>query len=139
MAVLHGDVSKVYEVLTKGYAISPVQTASMDVTSDNIAGTSYQTYYAVNLPGQTYKNGYMKKISVTCNNTATLMEAYLSVRVVATGVTTVLWQSFFVNNGEWDLNDIRILDTNEYLITLGNYVEWIVHLTVIIIYIAVLR
>ena len=121
MTHIRGSISKVKEVLTKGYKISAVQTASIDVTSVNVAGTSYQTYSVINIPGSTYKNGYMKKISITCNDSTVLNEAYLTVRDVATGVTAVFWRAFFYVNGEWELNDASIFDTEEYLITLGNY------------------
>ena len=121
MTHIRGSISKVKEVLTKGYKISAVQTPSMDVTSDTIAGLTAMTYYVINIPGSTYKNGYMKKISVTCNDNANLMGAYLTGRSVATGESLIFWYTFFINNGEWDLNDTGILDNEEYLLTLLNY------------------
>lgn len=93
----------------------------MDVTSDTIPATTAEPYYTINIPGSTYKNGYMKKISITCNDNGTLMRADLTTRDVATGETALFWRVYFITNGEWDLNDSGILDTEEYILTLVNY------------------
>ena len=109
----------------------------MDVTSYNMPGLTLLGFYAINIPGQTLKNGYMKKISVTCSNNATLMCAYLTKTNIATGTITEFWRTYFVNNGEWDLNDAKILNTEYYSIVFLNYNAGIVHFTANISYIEV--
>ena len=120
MTILHGDVTKVFEVLKKGYEQPIVQLAkSYTITTGAIAPGVY--VYA--LPNIT--SGYMgfiKMISATCDNATNIHEVWLT-RTAPLRVPVEVWSffdSYFVIGKEWNTGDVRITNENTWTVSIDN-------------------
>lgn len=117
MTHIRGDVTKVYEVLKKGYSEPIVQTTHQYVITTGAIAPGNHPYDVPSIT--TGKRGYVKTISVTCDDTTSLHEI-LARRISATGVTWAFFSSFFYLNYEWNTGDVIISDTDTLRIWLAN-------------------
>ncbi len=120
MAHLRGDITKVKEVLKRGYAQPIVQQTRMEVVQETIPGLSAQIYNIINIPGGTYINGYLKKISITADEGAIIMQSMLRREGVITGTIEDFWSTQFILSGEWSLFDKAIFDNENFYIVIFN-------------------
>ena len=120
MAHLRGDITKVKEVLKRGYAQPIVQQTRMEVVQESVPGLSAQIYNIINIPGGTYINGYLKKISITVDEGATVMQSMLRREGVITGTIEDFWSTQFILSGEWSLFDKAIFDNENFYIVIFN-------------------
>ncbi len=135
MAHLRGDITKVYEVLKKGYDQPIVQQTAIEVTQEALLGGAAGAWFVINQPGETPKSGFFKKISITVDN-ATIMEANLTA-IFPDGTTEQFWWNYFVINGEYDLGDVPINSDETYILSFQNNAVGAINLTVNISYIEV--
>jgi len=117
VTVIRGDVTKVYEVLKKGYPEPIVQTThGYSLNTGAIA----PGVYGFNVPGVTAGNiGYVKKISITCNDSTSLHE-FGTNRISADGTIWTFFASFFWMGGEWTIGDVIIPNTATLRIVVDN-------------------
>ena len=127
MTHIRGDITKVYEVLKKGYSQPIVQTThGYTITTGAIA----PGVHAYDLPAITSGYlGYIKIISVTCNNNTSLHEI-IAQRINPDGYTWTFFLSYFYINGEWDTGDIVVGETNTLRIYIDNNAAGNVNFTV---------
>jgi len=111
---------KVYEVLKRGYAQSIVQQTRMEVVQETVPATSAQIYNIINIPGETYVNGYFKKISITVDEFTTVMQSMLRRESTITGAIEDMWRGQFIGNGEWSLFDRALYDYENLYIVFWN-------------------
>lgn len=115
MTHIHGEITKVAEVQTRGYDLPNIQTTGMDHTGVWVPTLSLWGFAI--LPNI---DGLIKKISVTCSNATNLNEFYLT-EIDAGGTGTIFLRAMFFMNIEFDLNDFPINSANTYSVTFGNY------------------
>ncbi len=120
MAHLRGDITKVKEVLKRGYAQPIVQQTRMEVVQETVPGLSAEIYNIINIPGGTYINGYLKKISITVDEGATVMQAMLRGESTRTGAILDFWRTQFILSGEWSLSDQALFDYENLYIVIWN-------------------
>lgn len=115
MTHIHGEITKVAEVQTRGYDLPNIQITGMDHTGEMVPTLTLRSYTI--LPNI---DGLIKKISVNCSNATNLNEFYLT-ETDNRGTTTVFLRAMFFMNIEFDLNDFPIDSANNYHVTFGNY------------------
>jgi len=115
MSHLRGDITKVKEVLKRGYDQPIVQQTRMVVVQENVPGLSAQIYDII-----INTNGYLKKISITVDEGVTVMQSMLREVSNITGAIRDYWRSQFILNGEWPLFDKKIFDYENYYIVFWN-------------------
>lgn len=120
MTHLRGSIIKVKEVLKRGYDQPIVQQTRMEVVQETVPATSAQIFNIINIPGGTYVNGYLKKISITVDEFATVMQSMLRRETIITGDIEDLWRGQFIGNGEWSLFDRAIYDYENFYIVFWN-------------------
>ncbi len=117
MTILHGDVTKVHEVLKKGYSEPIVQTTNgYTITTGPLAAATF-TYDLPNI--STGKTGYVNKISVTCDDNTALHTIYLT-RISDVGTVWNFFTSYFYIGDEWDTGNVAIGDTASWTVTIIN-------------------
>ncbi len=135
MAHLRGSITKIKNILKKGYDQPIVQQTAMEVIQEAVPGTTADAWYIINQPGETPKSGFFKKISITVDN-ATLMEASLTT-IFPDGTTTQFWWNYFIINGEYDLGDVPINSDEIYVLSFQNNAVGEINFTANISYIEV--
>ena len=131
MTHIHGEITKVAEVQTRGYDLPNVQTTGIDHTGAWVPTLTYWTFAILPNIG-----GLMKKISVTCGDATVLNEFYLTV-TDASGTATIFSRAMIYLNFKINLNDFPISSTNTYSITFGNYTGGWLYFTADISYIEI--
>ncbi len=135
MAHLRGSITKVHEILKKGYDQPIVQTTAVEVTQEALGGLAAGAWFVINQPGETPKSGFFKKISITVDNT-TVMQASLTT-IFPDGTTEQFWWNYFRINGEYDLGDVPIDPDSTYILSFQNNAVGAINLTANISYIEV--
>ncbi len=128
---IHGEITKIKEVQTRGYDLPNIQTTGMDHTGQWVPTLTLSTF--ANLQNI---NGLIKKISITCSSAASLNEVYFT-ETDATGTDTIFLRAMFFISFEFDLNDFPISSANTYSVTFGNYTGGWVYFTANISYIEI--
>ena len=116
MTNIHGEITRVYEVETRGYNLPNIQTTGLDHTGEWVPTLTYWTFQIV----PNINNGLMKTLSVTEHNTTNLNEFFLT-EIDASGTATIFSRGMFYINFKINLNDYPINNTSTYTITFGNY------------------
>lgn len=115
MTLLHGDVTKVYEVLKKGYEQPIVQTAESYTITTGAVVPGVHTY---DLPViSSGKTGYIKRISATCNDSTSIHQVWIN---SINGGTWTFFNSYFVIGYEWLTGDVIISDTDTWTVSINN-------------------
>ncbi len=135
MTHLRGDITKIKNILKKGYDQPIVQRTSIEVTQEALVGLAAGAWFVINQPGETPKSGFFKKISITVDN-ATIMEANLTT-ISSDGTSTQFWWNYFVINGEYDLGDVPINSDETYVLSFQNNAAGAINFTANISYIEV--
>lgn len=116
MSHIRGDITKVYEVLKKGYEQPIVQeTKNYSFNTGALLPGTYTYDITAITSGKT---GYVKKISITCDDLTSLNAVDLY-RIDGTGPWNFFTSYFFIN-GEWFLGDTPIYDTTGWQVVLYN-------------------
>lgn len=118
MTVLHGDVTKVKEVLKKGYAEPIVQTTQGYTITTGALAAATHTYNLPNIPPG-YR-AFVKKISVTCDSTTTIHRVYLTRITTATGYAWAFFTSYFYIGDEWDTGDVPMENYTNWTVAIVN-------------------
>lgn len=115
MTVIRGDVTKVYEVLAKGYEQPIVQTTHSYSINTGALGAGDHTYAITDITAG--KTGYPKKISVSCNDGTAIHHIYL----IRDSDNWAFLLSFFFRGEEWTLGDVPMYPPpNGWHIIIGN-------------------
>ncbi len=132
MVHIHGEITSVDEVLTRGYDLPNVQTTGIYALLGGWVPTLTYFTFAI-LPNI---SGLIKKISVTCSNATILNEFYFT-ETDAAGTARIFLRARFFRSLEFDLNDFPISSANTYAVTFGNYSGGWVYFTTNISYIEI--
>ncbi len=117
MTILHGDVTKVFEVLKKGYEQPIVQVAkSYTITTGAVAPGVYVYALPVITSGYT---GYVKRISATCDNATNIHEVWIT-RNPGIPQAFTFFDSYFFIGKEWVTGDVPIPDTSIWTVSIDN-------------------
>lgn len=118
MTHIRGDITKVYEVLKKGYPQPIVQTAQNYTVTTGAIAPGVHTY---NLPNITsgYR-GYIKGISATCDDNTTLHEVWLTRTTPLTGEVWTFFVSYFFIGYEWITGDVIVPDYSTWTVSIDN-------------------
>jgi len=115
MSVLHGEITKVHEVLAKGYEEPIVQTTHAYSINTGAIGAGNHIYALTNITAG--KTGYPKKISVSCNDSTAIHHVYLS-RLPG---NVAFFTSWFYRGDEWTLGDVGVLSPpTTWIVTILN-------------------
>ena len=116
MTHIRGDITKVYEVLKKGYPEPIVQTTHSYSLNTGAIAPGVHTF---NVPGVTSgKIGFIKKISITCNDTTSLHE--FGANRITAGTPWTFFASYFWLGDEWTTGDVIINETDTLQIVVDN-------------------
>ncbi len=119
MTHIRGDITKVHEVLKKGYEQPIVQqTKGYSFNTGALAISPPPHTYALPVMGSG-KVGYVKRISATCDDLTALHRIYLT-RADATGNVWTFFSSFFFVGYEWELGDALIQNDATWTVTIDN-------------------
>jgi len=132
MTNIHGEITRVYEVETRGYDLPNIQTTDLDHTGGWVPGTSYS---GINIL-ESIANGIIKTLSITVNDATALNEFYLT-EIDAIGIVTIFSRAMFWANFKINLNDFPISSANTYRITFGNYTAGWLYFTANLSYIEI--
>ena len=116
MTHIRGDITKVYEVLKKGYEQPIVQTVHQYTITTGAIAPGVHTYALPNITSGYV--GYVKRISATCDNATNIHEVVLR-RIIPTDVWVFL-NSYFVIGKEWNTGDFIIEDYMTWTATIDN-------------------
>ena len=117
MTHIRGDILKVYEVLKKGYPEPIVQTTHGYSLNTGAIAPGVHNYDVTSVG--TGNIGFIKKISITCNNAAALHE-WGATRISVDGTEWTFIMSFFFIGDEWSTGDVIVGDTQTLRITIIN-------------------
>ena len=117
MTHIRGDITKVYEVLKKGYEQPIVQVAKNYTITTGAIAPGVTPYALPNItPGYI---GYIKKISATCDNAINIHEVTLR-RISATGDVWAFFDSYFFIGKEWNTGDVAIAAMDTWTVSIDN-------------------
>ena len=120
MTHLRGSITKVKEVLKRGYDQPIIQQTRMEVVQETVPALSAIIIDIINIPGGTYTNGYLKKISITVDEFTIVMQSMLRKVSTVTGTIEDFWRAQFIGNNEWSLFDKAIFDNENLYIVFWN-------------------
>lgn len=119
MTHIRGEIEKIYEVLKKGYEEPITQTTRGYSINTGALAAATHTFALPNIPSGI--NGYVKKISCTCNDLTAIHNVYLTRISTPTGVTWTFFSSYFYVGDEWDTGDAWIGgDAHTWTVTIIN-------------------
>ncbi len=119
MTHIRGDITKVKEVLSKGYKQPIVQTTRGYTINTGAIGAITVTYALPNITSG--KTAYVKKLSATCNDFTNTHYVNLT-RIDVNGVANVFFESYFYEGYEWDIGDVAIADNETWTASITNIV-----------------
>ncbi len=118
MTHIRGDVTKVLEVLKKGYEEPIVQTTNGYSFNTGAIGAGANTYAITNITSG--KTAYVKKVSVTCDDNTAIHTVQLR-RYDPAGPYD-FFVSYFYIGYEWDTGDSPVFDTTTWAVIITNNV-----------------